>query len=157
MNVPHSVNESEIKAEILNNNATDVIGITSIMSRKIRQPTKLIRAITNSNNQVSADQIHCFKRTGSCVAAKQAGTSSRDAIFEVPTQFGHPANGCIVTRCLRRTQEHFVKVCTVQKETAKSTNCRGVQATVYRGCQAHQTKTAEVSTKQTILFCHQQV
>ena len=63
-------------------------------------------------------------------------------------QFGHSAKECSnATRCLRCSQEHSVKECTVQKENAKCSSCGGAHATVYRGCPAYQQKLAEASRK----------
>ena len=57
----HKVIGSEQKHKILNNNAMDVINVTRIIKRNSGQPTKLIRLITSSNNQVSRAQKRGFK------------------------------------------------------------------------------------------------
>ena len=63
-------------------------------------------------------------------------------------QFGHSAKECRnATRCLRCSQEHSVKECTVPKENAKCSNCGGAHATVYRDCPAYQEKLTEASRK----------
>ena len=62
--------------------------------------------------------------------------------------FGHSASDCTnAFRCLRCSQDHSVKECTVAKENAKCSNCGGAHATVYRGCPAYQQKLAEASKK----------
>ena len=61
VNVHHSINEDEKKAELENNNAMNVSKVTRITSRATGQPTKLIRVITDSNNHVSAAQKHGVK------------------------------------------------------------------------------------------------
>ena len=59
--VHHSITEDEVKEELLNNNGMDVTKVSRIASRPTGQPTKLIRVITESNNQVNAAQKHGVK------------------------------------------------------------------------------------------------
>ena len=61
VNVHHSITEDEVKEEILTNNGMDVTEVSRITSRATGQSTKLIRVITESNNQVNAAQKHGVK------------------------------------------------------------------------------------------------
>ena len=61
VNVRHSITEDEVKEELLNNNAINATKVSRITSRATGQPTKLIRVITESNNQVNAAQKHGVK------------------------------------------------------------------------------------------------
>ena len=148
VNVHHSISEDEIKAELLNNNAMNVSKVTRITSRATGQPTKLIRVITDSNNHVCAAQKHGVKigwQLYRCEASREPPHVRQ--CFKCQ-QFGHSAKECRnAIRCLRCSQEHSVKECTVQKENAKCSNCGGAHATVYRGCPAYQQKLTEVSRK----------
>ena len=55
VNVHHNITEDEVKEELLTN-GMDVTKVSRITSRATGQPTKLIRVITESNNQVNAAQ-----------------------------------------------------------------------------------------------------
>ena len=148
VNVHHNISEDEIKAELLNNNAMNVSKITRITSRATGQPTKLIRVITDSNNHVSAAQKHGVKigwQLYRCEASREPHHVRQRFKCQ---QFGHSSKECSnATRCLRCSQEHSVKECTVQKENAKCSNCGGAHTTVYRGCSAYQQKLTEASRK----------
>ena len=118
VNVHHSISVDEIKIELLNNNAMNVNKVTRITSRATGQPTNLIRVITDSNNHVSAAQKHGVKISWQlyrCEASRQPPHVMQ--CFKCQ-QFGHSAKECSnATRCLRCSQEHSVKECTVQKKT----------------------------------------
>ena len=148
VNVHHSISEDEIKAELLNNNAMNVSKVTRITSRATGQPTKLIRVITDSNNHVSAAQKHGVKIGWQLYRSEASREPPHVMQCFKCQQFGHSAKECSnATRCLRCSQKHSVKECTVQKENAKCSNCGGAHATVYRGCPAYQQKLAEASRK----------
>ena len=137
VNVHHSINVDEIKVELLNNNAMNVNKITRITSRATGQLTKLIRVITDSNNHVSSAQKKGVKigwQLYRCEASREPPHVMQ--CFKCQ-KFGHSAKGSSnATRCLRCSQEHSVKECTVQKENAKCSNCGGAHATAYSGCPA---------------------
>ena len=118
VNVHHSISVDEIKVELLNNNAMNVNKVTRITSRATGQPTKLIRVLTDSNNHVSAAHKHGVKigwRQYQCEASREPPHVMQ--CFKCQ-QFGHSAKECSnATRCLRCSQEHSVKECTVQKKT----------------------------------------
>ena len=61
VNVNHSIQENEIKEELLSNNGMNVVEVSRIISRAIGKPTKLIRVITYSTNHVLAAQKHGVK------------------------------------------------------------------------------------------------
>ena len=50
----HSIQENEIKEELLSNNGMNVVKLSRIISRASGKPTKCIRVITNSTNHVLA-------------------------------------------------------------------------------------------------------
>ena len=56
VNVHHSIQENEIKEELLSNNGMNVVNVSRIISRASGTPTKLIRVIKNSTNHVLAAQ-----------------------------------------------------------------------------------------------------
>ena len=147
VNVHHSITEDEVKEELLNNNAMIVTKVSRITSRATGQPTKLIRVITESNNQVNAAQKYSVKigwQLYRCEASREPHIMQ---CFK-RQKFGHSARDCTnAIRCLRCSQDHSVTECTVAKENAKCSNCGGAHATVYRGCPAYQHKLAEASKK----------
>ena len=53
VNVHNSITEDDLKEELLNNNAMNATKVSRITSRATGQPTKLIRVIAESNNQVN--------------------------------------------------------------------------------------------------------
>ena len=57
-NVHHSNQENEVKEELLNNNAMNVIKVLRITSRATGKPTKLIRVIIDCSNHVTAAIKH---------------------------------------------------------------------------------------------------
>ena len=61
VNVHHSIQENEIKEELLSNNGMNVVNVSRIISRASGKPTKLIRVITDSTNHVLAAQKHGVK------------------------------------------------------------------------------------------------
>ena len=56
VNVHHSIQENEIKEELLSNNGMNVVKVSRIISRASGRPTKLIRVITDSTNHLLAAQ-----------------------------------------------------------------------------------------------------
>ena len=58
VNVHQSIQENEVKEELLNNNAMNLIKVLRITSRATGKPTKLIRVITDSSNHVTAAVKH---------------------------------------------------------------------------------------------------
>ena len=148
VNVHHSITEDEVKEELLNNNAMNVTKVSRITSRATGQPTKLIRVITESNNQVNAAQKHGVKigwQLYRCEASREPPHVMQ--CFKCQ-KFGRSARDCTnAIRCLRCSQDHSVKECNVAKENANCSNCGGAHATVYRGCPAYQHKLAEASKK----------
>ena len=61
VNIHQSIQENEVKEELLNNNAMNVIKVLRITSRATGKPTKLIRVITDSSNHVAAAVKHGAK------------------------------------------------------------------------------------------------
>ena len=57
----HSIQENEVKEELLNNNAMNVIKVPRIISKATGKPTKLIRVITDCSNHVTAAIKHGVK------------------------------------------------------------------------------------------------
>ena len=146
--VHHRDTEDELKEELLNNNTMNITKVSRIKSQATGQPTKLIRVITESNNQVNASQKHCVKigwQLYRCGASREPPHLMQ--CFKCQ-KISHSARECSkVVRCRRCSQDHSVKECTVAKEKAKCSNTGGAQATVYRGCQAYENKLAEASKK----------
>ena len=146
VNVHHSITEDEVKEEFLNNNAMNVTKVSRITNRETGQPTKIIRVITESNNQVNAAQKHGVKigwQLYRCEASREPPHVMQCFKCQI---FGHSARDCSnAVRCLHCSQDHSVKECPVAKENAKSTNFGVAYATVYRGCSAYQHKLAEAS------------
>ena len=134
VNVHHSITEEEVKEELLNNKAMTFTKISRITSRAMGQSTKLLRVITEPNNQVNADLKHGVKK-GWQLYRCQASREPPHVLQCFKCQkFGHSARDCSnAIRSLRCSQDHSVKECTVAKENAKCSNCGGAQATVYRG------------------------
>ena len=61
VNVHHSITEDEVQEELLNNNAMNVTKSFTNNNSSKGHPTKLIRVITESSNQVNAAQKHGVK------------------------------------------------------------------------------------------------
>ena len=61
VNVHHSIQEDEIKEELLSNSRMNVVKVSMIVSRASGKLTKLIRVTTDSTNHVSAAQKHGVK------------------------------------------------------------------------------------------------
>ena len=57
----HSIQENEIKEELLSNNRMNEVKVSRIIGRASGKPTKLIRVITDSTNHVLAAQKHGVK------------------------------------------------------------------------------------------------
>ena len=56
VNVHHSIQENELKEELLSNNGMNVVKVSSIISRASGKPTKVIRVITDSTSHVPAQK-----------------------------------------------------------------------------------------------------
>ena len=117
VNFHHSITEDQVKEELFNNNAMDVTKVSRIISRATGQPTKLIRVITESNNQVNAAQTHGVKigwQLYRCEASREPPHVMQ--CFKCQ-KFGHSARVCTnAIRCLRCPQDHSVKERTVAKK-----------------------------------------
>ena len=61
VNVHHSMQEDEIKAEVTSNIGMNVVKVTRIISQASGKPAKLIRVITKSTNHVLAAEKHSVK------------------------------------------------------------------------------------------------
>ena len=148
VNVHHSIIEYVVKEELLNNNAINATKVLRITSRATGQPTKLIRVITESNNQVNAAQKHGVKIGWQLYRCEASREQSHVMQCFKCRKFGHSARDCTnAFRCLGCSQDHSVKECSVAKENAKCSNCGGAHATFPRGCPAYQHKLAEASKK----------
>ena len=115
-----SITEDEVKEEILNNNAINVTKVSRITSRATGQPTKLIRVITESNNQVNAAQKIGVKMGWQLYRCEANREPSHNMQCFKCRKFGHSARDCSnAIRCLRCSQDQSVKECTIPKENAK--------------------------------------
>ena len=97
LNVHHSITEDEVKEELLNNNGMDVTKVSRVTSRATGQPIKLIRVITESNNQVNAAQKHGVKigwQLHRCEASREPPHVMQ--CFKCQ-KFGHSAKECTNT------------------------------------------------------------
>ena len=72
VNVHHSIQEDEMKEELLRNNGMKVAKVSKITSPASGKPTKLIRVKTVSTNLVLAAQKHGAKMVGLFTDVKQA-------------------------------------------------------------------------------------
>ena len=108
--VHHSITEDEVKEELLNNNGKNVAKVSRITSRATGQPTKLLRVVTESNNQVNAEQKHGVKigwQLHQCEASREPPHVMQ--CFKCQ-KFGQSAKECTnAIRCLRCSQDHSVK------------------------------------------------
>ena len=148
VNVRHSITEDEVKEELLTNNAINATKVSRITSRATGQPTKLTRLITESNNQVNAAQKHGVKIGWQLYRCESSREPPHVMQCFKCQNFGHSARDFTnAIRCLRCSQDHSVKKCTVAKDNAKCSNCGGAHATVYRSCPAYQHQLAEASKK----------
>ena len=106
--------------------------------------------VTESNNQISAAQKHGVKigwQLYRCEASREPPhvmQCFKCQKFGFQMSFNEGCSNAI--RCLRCSQNHSVRECTVAKEIAKCSNCGGARATVYQGCPADQNKLAQASS-----------
>ena len=118
-NVHHSIQENEVKEELLNNNAMNVIKVLRITSRATGKPTKLIRVITDCSNHLTAAIKHGVKigwLLHRCEPSKELPHIKQCFKFQ---KFGHSASDCKdELRCLRCAGKHTVKSCNESKEQA---------------------------------------
>ena len=146
VNAHQSIQENEVKEELLNNNAMNVIKVLRITSRAIGKPTKLIRVITDSSNHVTAAFKHGVKIgwvLHRCEPSKEPPHVKQ--CFKCQ-KFGHSASDCKdELRYLRCAGKHTVKSWNELKERAKCANCGGSHATVHRGCPAYQNAVTEAN------------
>ena len=146
VNVHQSIQKNEVKVELLNNNAMNVIKVLRITSRATGKPPKLIRVITDSSNHVTAAVKHGVKIgwvLHHCEPSKEPPHVTQ--CFNCQ-KFGHSTSDCKdELRCLRCAGKHTVKSCNELKERAKCANCSGSHATVYRGCPAYQNAVTEAN------------
>ena len=146
VNVHQSIQENQVKEELLNNNAMNVIKVLQISSRATGKPTKLIRVISDSSNHVTAAVKHGVNigwALHRCEPSKEPPHVKQ--CFKCQ-KFGHSASDCKdELRCLRRAGKHTVKRCNEMKERAKCAYCCGSHATVYRGCPAYQIAVTEAN------------
>ena len=137
-NVHHSIKENEVREELLNNNAMNVIKVLRITSRATGKPKKFFRVITDCSNHVTVAIKYGVKigwvlhpcetskelpHIKQCFKCQKFGLSASDFKDEL--------------RCLRFAGKHTVKSCNESKEQAKCANCCGSHATLYRGCPAY--------------------
>ena len=112
VNVHHSIQENELKEELLNNSAMNVIKVLRIKSRATGKPMKLIRVITDWSNHVTA-AINSGVKIGwvlhSCEPNKDPPHIKQ--CFKCQ-KFGQSASDCKEElRCLRCAGKHTVKSC----------------------------------------------
>ena len=131
VNVHQSIQENEVREELLNNNAMNVIKVLRITSRATGKPTKLIRVITDSSNHVTAAVEYGVKIgwvLHRCEPSKEPPHIKQCFKWQ---KLGHSASDCKdELRCLRCAGKHTVKTCNELKERAKCANCGGSHATV---------------------------
>ena len=146
VNVHHSIQENEIKEELLSNNGMNVVKVSRIISRARRKPTKLIRVITDLTNHVLAAQKHGVKfgwLIYRCEASKEPPHVKQ--CFKCQ-KYGHSAIECKnEQRCLRCSGQHTVKQCA--EPNAKFANCGGAHASVYKGCSSYQNAIVEATKR----------
>ena len=148
VNVHHSIQENEIKEELLTNNGMNIVKVSRIISRANGKPTKLIRGKTDSRNHVLAAKKHGVKigwLIYRCEPSKEPPHVKQ--CFKCQ-KYGHSAIECKnEQRCLRCSGQHTVKQCAEQKENAKCANCGGSHASVYKGCSSYQNAVVEATKR----------
>ena len=72
VNVYHGITEDEVRERILNNNWRNVTKVSRISNRADGQPTKFLRVITESNNQVNEHKNRASRYIGRYTSVKQA-------------------------------------------------------------------------------------
>ena len=93
-NVHYSIQENEVKEELLNNNAMNAIKVLRITSRATGKPTKLIRVLTDCSNHVTAAIKHGVKIgwvLHRCKPSKELPHIKQCFNCE---KFGHSASDC---------------------------------------------------------------
>ena len=148
VNVHLSIQENEIKEELLSNNGMHVVKVSRIISRASGKPTKLIRVITDSTNHVLAAQKHGVKigwLIYRCEPSKEPPHVKQ--CFKCQ-KYGHSAIECKnEQRCLRCSGQHTLKQCAEPKENAKCLNFGGSHASVYKGCSSYQNAVVEATKR----------
>ena len=148
VNVHPSIQENEIKEELLSNNGLNVVKVSRIIRRASGKSTKLIRVITDSANHVLAAQKHGVKigwLIYRCEPSKEPLHVKQ--CFKCQKN-GHSAIECKnEQRCLRCSGQHTVKQCAEPTENAKCANCGGSHASVYKGCSSYQNAVVEATKR----------
>ena len=148
VNVHHSIQENEIKEELLSNNGMNVVKVSRIINQASGKPKMLIRVITDSTNHVLAAQKHGVKIGWlfyRCEPSKEPPHVKQ--CFRCQ-KYGHSAIECKnEQRCLRCSGQHTVKQCAEPKGNAKCENCGGSHAPVYKGCSSCQNAVVEATKR----------
>ena len=148
VNVHQSIQENEIKDELLSNNGMNVVKVSRIISRASGKPTKLIRVIRDSTNHVLAAQKHGVKIGWLIYRCEQSKEPPHVKQCFKCQKEGHSAIECKnEQRCLRCSGQHAAKQCAKPKENAKCANCGGSHASVYKGCSSYQNGVVEVTKR----------
>ena len=123
VNGHHSLQEDEIKEELLSNKGMNVVKVTRIISRASGKPTKLIRGLTDSTNHVSAAQKHGVMIGWLIYRCEPSKDPPQVKQCFKCQEFGHCANECLnEQRCLRCSGQQTVEQCTEPREKAKCAN-----------------------------------
>ena len=107
VNVHQSIQENEVREELLNNNAMNMIKVLRITSRATEKPTKLIRVITDSSNHVTAAVKNGVKISWVLHRCR----ASKEPPHIKCQKFGHSASDCKhELRCLRCAGKRTAKL-----------------------------------------------